>query len=114
MTTAGSSRRGGAGRAARVFGAIAFAVVALVSTACSDDETKPEPDAAGACKDMCSGIGFATSRVDVQANETRCICAGAGTVTRDDCAKMCAAIGKGSAQPFRSGAAVGDDACRCQ
>ncbi|MBX3197074.1 MAG: hypothetical protein KF894_02860 [Labilithrix sp.] len=114
MTMVGGSRRGGGGRAVRVFGAIAFAAIVLVSTGCSDDETEPEPDAAGACKDMCSGIGFATSRVDVQANETRCVCAGAGTVARDECARMCTAIGKGSSQPYRSGAAAGDDACRCQ
>ena len=96
--------------------AFVFAFVGLTAaTGCSDDETtKAAPDAAGACKDMCSRIGFATSRVDVQPNETNCFCSGAGTVTQDECTKMCTAIGKGTAQPFRSGAAAGDDSCQCQ
>ncbi|MBX3222006.1 MAG: hypothetical protein KF795_15925 [Labilithrix sp.] len=95
-------------------GAVVLALVGLATVGCSDDDKKAEPDAAGACKDMCSGIGFATSRVDVQPSETNCFCSGAGTVTQDECTKMCTAVGRGSAHPFRSGAAVGDDACRCQ
>ncbi|MBX3206679.1 MAG: hypothetical protein KF764_16520 [Labilithrix sp.] len=95
-------------------GVVVLALVGLAMVGCSDDDKKAEPDAAGACKDMCSGIGFATSRVDVKPSETNCFCSGAGTVTQDECTKMCTAIGRGSAHPFRSGAAVGDDACRCQ
>lgn len=92
--------------------AVAFGLTAVAG--CSDDEEKAAPDAAGACKDMCSKIGFVQSRVDVQPNETNCFCSGAGTVTAEACTDMCKAIGKGTGQPFRSGAAAVDDSCQCQ
>jgi hypothetical protein len=82
--------------------------LALSVTACggsADPETT--------CKDLCSGAGYSTSRVDSYPHEVNCFCTGgSGTVTAESCTKMCTDLGKTSAMTFKStGTAV--DSCQC-
>lgn len=93
---------------------LSLAAVSLVVilAACSDDESGP--DVAGSCRELCTGSGFGSSRVDEQSNETNCFCSGGtGDVTQAKCGDMCNKIGRPKASPFNSGVGGNKDACQC-
>jgi hypothetical protein len=70
-------------------------------------------DATASCKDLCTGAGFTSYTVDAQSNETNCFCTGGtGNVDAAACTKMCTALGKGTAQAFKS-KGTNVDACQC-
>lgn len=93
---------------------VVASLTALV--ACSDDDdSSGSKDPTSSCKDLCTGAGFSSSRVDVQSNETNCFCSGGtGTVTDAACTTMCKGSGKSKAQTFKADKnAANMDSCQC-